>query len=168
MSSSTTELLDLIQSNSQRICLGKVVRITRDGKPVVTYPGCDTGGVEATLLVGATSRLQPDRSEPMLLLFLENQRQPIILGAITDRFAQDTETDTDSLKIRKPQELSRPASTLVDGKRIVISAQNEIVLKCGMSSLVLRRDVKVVIKGKRLVSRAKETNRIRGGAVHIN
>ena len=57
----------------------------------------------------------------------------------------------------------------VDGRKISIDAQEELTLRCGKSSITLRRDGKIVIKGIwQLVSRAEGTNRIQGGSVAIN
>jgi hypothetical protein len=64
--------------------------------------------------------------------------------------------------------LDRPSEAILDGQRIVFDAQNEIVLRCGKSSLTLRKDGKVVVRGTEIVSRASRTNKIKGAAVQIN
>ena len=51
---------------------------------------------------------------------------------------------------------------------IVIEAKKNLTFKCGDGSITLRKDGKILIKGKDLVSRAKRMNRIKGGAVTIN
>lgn len=56
----------------------------------------------------------------------------------------------------------------VDGKRIVFTAKNEIVLRCGKSSITLTRAGKIIISGEYVVSRSAGVNRIRGGSVQIN
>ncbi len=56
----------------------------------------------------------------------------------------------------------------VDGEKQEITAEKEILLKCGKSSILLRADGKIVIKGKNIISRAKESNKVRGGSVAIN
>lgn len=56
----------------------------------------------------------------------------------------------------------------VDGKRVVIEGQDEIVLKCGEASITLRRNGKVIVKGTNLESKATGTHRIKGGSVEIN
>jgi hypothetical protein len=55
-----------------------------------------------------------------------------------------------------------------DGRRLVLSAYSELHLVCGESSLTLRKDGKVVINGRHVLSRAKVVNRIKGGSVQIN
>jgi len=56
----------------------------------------------------------------------------------------------------------------LDGERVVLSADREIELRCGKSSLILRADGKVVLRGENVVSSASGPNRIRGGSVQIN
>jgi hypothetical protein len=56
----------------------------------------------------------------------------------------------------------------VEGKRVVLSAADEIVLRCGKSSITLTRAGKVVIRGAYLLSRASGVNRIKGASVQIN
>lgn len=51
---------------------------------------------------------------------------------------------------------------------IVIEAAEELTLKCGDASLDLRKDGKLMIRGKDVLTRAKRTQRIKGGTVAIN
>ena len=56
----------------------------------------------------------------------------------------------------------------LDKKRLELEASDEIRLTCGKSSLLLRRDGTVIIKGVTITSRASQTNKIRGATVNIN
>ncbi len=56
----------------------------------------------------------------------------------------------------------------VDGRRIELEGQEEVVLRCGQASITLRRNGRVVIRGAYVETRAKGTNRIKGGSVLIN
>jgi hypothetical protein len=56
----------------------------------------------------------------------------------------------------------------LDGGKLVLRAEKEIVLHCGESSITLTRAGKVLIRGAYLLSRASGLNRIKGGSVHIN
>jgi Domain of unknown function (DUF6484) len=53
-------------------------------------------------------------------------------------------------------------------KRIVIEASDRVEFLCGDSILTLRADGTIVLRGEYVVSRARRTNRIEGGAVQIN
>jgi hypothetical protein len=56
----------------------------------------------------------------------------------------------------------------VDGKRVRVTAQDEIVLECGNASITLRRNGRILIKGTYVETRSEGTNRIKGGQVQIN
>lgn len=56
----------------------------------------------------------------------------------------------------------------VDGRRVRIVAQDEIVLECGNASITLRRNGRIVIKGTYVETCSEGTNRIKGGQVRIN
>jgi uncharacterized protein (DUF2345 family) len=62
----------------------------------------------------------------------------------------------------------KPIEVLVDGKRVVIDARDEIVLQCGKASITLRRNGRIVIRGTYVETRSQGTNRIKGGNVQIN
>lgn len=61
-----------------------------------------------------------------------------------------------------------PIEALVDGKRVVIDAADEIVLRCGKASITLRRNGRIVIRGTYVETRAEGVNRVKGGSVQIN
>ena len=56
----------------------------------------------------------------------------------------------------------------VDGKRVALTGQEEVVLKCGAASITLTKAGKIVIRGKSLLNRASGVNRIMGGSVQVN
>ena len=60
------------------------------------------------------------------------------------------------------------AEARVDGKRVVITGEEEVELRCGEASIVLSKSGKLVIRGAYVETRAKGTNRIKGGSVQIN
>lgn len=50
---------------------------------------------------------------------------------------------------------------------LILEASKNLTIKCGDGSITIR-DGRILIKGKDLVSHARRTNRIKGGAVAIN
>ena len=64
--------------------------------------------------------------------------------------------------------LRRPVEARVDGQRVTIEGQDEVVIRCGAASITLWRNGKVVIKGTQLETSATGTHRIKGGSVDIN
>ncbi len=66
------------------------------------------------------------------------------------------------------EELKEALDIKVEGRRLEIEGQDEVVIRCGKSSITLRRNGRVVIRGTYVESRSKGTNRIKGGSVQIN
>jgi hypothetical protein len=62
----------------------------------------------------------------------------------------------------------RPDVARVDGKRVTLSAEDEIELRCGEASITLRRNGRLVIRGAYVETTSRGTNRIRGGSVQVN
>ena len=56
----------------------------------------------------------------------------------------------------------------VNRRRLVLAADEEIELRVGDARITLTADGKVVVRGADVVTSARRTNRIRGGAVGIN
>ena len=56
----------------------------------------------------------------------------------------------------------------IDGKRVTFDAKEQIVLRCGKSSITLTRAGKILIRGAYLLNRSSGVNRIKGGSVQIN
>jgi hypothetical protein len=55
-----------------------------------------------------------------------------------------------------------------DGARMVVSAREQMVLRCGKASITLTRAGKVLIQGSYVLTRSTGVNRVKGGAVQIN
>jgi len=55
-----------------------------------------------------------------------------------------------------------------DGRRVVIKGHEEIVLPCEETSITLRANGKVIIRGAQIESHARGLNRIKGGGVKVN
>jgi hypothetical protein len=93
---------------------------------------------------------------PALLVFEEERNdRPIVVGLLQDPSAAGA---------RMPP----PLVARVDGKRVVIEADDEIELRCGKASIVLRKNGRLLIRGAYVETRAEGVNRIRGGSVQIN
>ncbi len=129
-------------------CVGRVVQIKPDGEILVDYPGNKSDPVRARL---AVSDPIGKPNQPVLLVF-ENADPslPIIAGVIRDR-----------------ADNSRPIRSH-RGEDLLLEAKKELTLVCGQSSITLRRDGRVIVKGAELLSRASGTNKIRGATVKIN
>lgn len=67
-----------------------------------------------------------------------------------------------------PAEPLQRVEAKLDGKRVVLEAADEIVLRCGEASITLRSNGRVVVRGTYVETRSKGVNRIKGGSVQIN
>jgi len=87
------------------------------------------------------------------VLLAWNGREPIVIDLVEDETSSP---------------LPNIVETTIDGRRVRLEAQDEIVLQCGEASITLRRNGRVVIRGAYVETRSKGTNRIKGGSVQIN
>lgn len=159
--------LSLLKHDSARIAghlVGQLVART-SGEPLVTFPNNPHGPLAARSVVD----LPEDSSDsvPVLLVFEEERSdRPIIVGVLRDTSAAPAQ-----LSAARAEPVASPApptEALVDGKRVVLTAQDEIVLRCGKASITLRRNGRVVIRGAYVETRAEGVNRVKGGSVQIN
>jgi hypothetical protein len=124
---------------------------------LVDYPGNTLGVLPARSIVAIDAQLAAAAHGSPLsaLLVFEDERadRPIVVGLLQ------------SAPAKAP---AKPVEAMVDGKRVVLDAQDEIVLRCGEASITLRRNGRVVIRGAYVETHAKGTNRIKGGSVQIN
>jgi hypothetical protein len=139
--------------------LAAIVAVTDEGPQVQFQP--DRPSMTARLAVAVTrERLDAaiERCQQVVLLFEHGDRtRPIIVG-----FIETTPAPA------QPVESTPVIEADVDGKRVRVTAQDEIVLQCGSASVTLRRNGRVVIRGTYVESRSDGTNRIKGGQVQIN
>ena len=95
------------------------------------------------------------------------RRQPVILGVVAQRLWDKRDADGPA-EAQAKLPTGDPLSVQLDKRRLDLEASDEIRLTCGKSSLVMRRDGTVIVRGVKIVSRATESNKIRGGTVSIN
>ncbi len=68
----------------------------------------------------------------------------------------------------KPGGEPRELELLVDGHRVTVEADREIVLRCGKASITLTRAGKIILRGTHVVSQSSGTNSVKGTQVRIN
>jgi hypothetical protein len=84
----------------------------------------------------------------------------------------DSVRTPDSVEQPHPDAAGQPEMPVieadVDGRRVKVTARDEIVLECGLASVTLRRNGRVIIRGTYVETHSEGTNRIKGGQVQIN
>jgi cation diffusion facilitator CzcD-associated flavoprotein CzcO len=146
--------------------LAAIVDVTDDGPKVQFQP--DGPPITARLAVAVTrERLDAAiaQCQQVVLLFESGDRtRPIIVG-----FIESVPALAEPVDVRPILPDRQPVVEAdVDGKRVRVTAQDEIVLQCGNASITLRRNGRVIIRGTYVESRSDGTNRIKGGQVQIN
>lgn len=126
------------------------------GRPVLARSVLDAAApptAASDALVGAEVLLCFEGADPQL---------PIVTGIVRARLQPQPIVPAVTLE---PGTLK---DVLVDGRQLVFSAQQQILLRCGKSSVLLRRDGKVVIRGTSLLSRSSGANKIKGASIDLN
>jgi hypothetical protein len=153
----TAVVVELKAPRARRIrghVTGRLVGRTEAGEVLVDYPGNPHGPLVARTTVLLGERAGAELSEVLLVFEGERSNQPVVVGVL--RAPGD----------KVVGEGGREA--LVDGRRVVIDAVDEIVLRCGEASITLRRNGRVVIRGAYVETRSRGVNRVKGGSVQIN
>lgn len=138
------------------VVVGELIAIVDEGRtPLVRY--ADQPG-SAALRARTVVDLQGLHIGHAVTLMFENgdAARPIVMGLI-----------------RQPEGwplAQAPAQVEVDadGARMVVTAQEQLVLRCGQASITLTRAGKVLIQGNYLSSRSAGVIRIKGGSVQLN
>lgn len=130
------------------VVVGRVTGVDAAGVVHVTFAGAPEDGFAARVM---TSIREEDRGREVALMFEEGDpRRPVVMGKMVSPLA------------------AGPTEAAADGRRVEINAEEEIVLRCGESSITLTRAGKIVIRGAYVLSRSSGVNRIQGGSVEIN
>jgi hypothetical protein len=158
-------------SNSDYPChiegtrIGKIAGVDTDGRILVDFPDSGLAPVSSRLTSTVEEKLR--RASPIgrdVLLVFENNdpKRPIIIDTLYSLLDEITDQSEDVMSVQSPEEVN------VDRKRILIDAEEEVVLRCGEASITLTHAGKIIIKGNYLLSRSSGANRIKGGSVKIN
>jgi len=138
------------------VVVGELLAITDNGRtPLVTYPR--QPGVTALVARSVVDLHAAHVGRQVVLVFEDADRtKPIIVGSI--RSDQDASLET------------RPGQVEVesDGERLIVSAKEQLVLRCGEASITLTKEGEVLLRGTYLSTHASGVNRIKGGSVQIN
>lgn len=148
--------------------VGWVVGAGAEGGVQVDYPGNTRGPLGARVPAGldadTLSRAAGLRQQALLLFENGDPALPIIVTLLAPASATPL---IDAML--EPQELpEKPEEAVVDGERVRLQGQEEVVLECGRASITLRRDGKIILRGTDILTVASGTQRIKGGKVQIN
>ena len=136
--------------------IGRLVDFKNDGTvTLVTYAGQPTS---AAVAARATLDLQALHIGRDLVLVFEhgNPLRPIIVGCLHDPKTAEVHEEPGTVDID------------ADGERLVVSAKDQLVLRCGKASITLTRSGKVLLSGTYVSNRSSGVLRLKGASVQIN
>jgi len=87
----------------------------------------------------------------------------ILLGLVQEPLSEILEARVDAPSAREV-----PFDLEVDEERVVLEASREVVLRCGESSITLKKDGRVLIRGSHVVSRSTGPNKVKGASIQLN
>jgi Domain of unknown function (DUF6484) len=134
------------------IVVGRIAALRDSGEPLVDFPANTSGElVPARALVRLTAA---EIGREVALTFEDGDAaKPIIMGVLPPP---------------APAGTHQALTVVADHEHLTITARQQLVLRCGRSSITLTAAGKVLITGEYLLSRSSGVNRIKGGSVQIN
>ncbi|NOX40632.1 MAG: hypothetical protein GXP05_09000 [Alphaproteobacteria bacterium] len=138
-----------VKEHIDGVVIGVMLGFEND-KPLVVFAGNPKDhAVAARSLTALTA---DDAGAEVALLFEDGEfARPLIIGKIIDP-SRD------------------PAAPVVirDGEQVNVTASEQLELRVGKASIIMKKDGHITIRGTYLVSHASAANRIRGGSVNLN
>lgn len=138
------------------IIVGELLGMVDEGRtPLVCYPGQpDTAAIAARSTIDLHAK---HIGQQVVLMFERNNPEsPIIMGVIQGKAGWPLDNQPNQVEVD------------TDGERMIVSAKEQLVLRCGKASITLTKAGKVLIKGSYVLSRSSGVNRIKGGSVQLN
>jgi hypothetical protein len=134
------------------VVIGLLLDFNESRMPVVDYPG---NPLEQPLPARSITQLNRDHVGRQIAILFEdgNPSAPIVFGLLQNPGTSNP---------------LAPFQAEVDGKTLTLTAEEQIVLRCGRASITLTRAGKVLIRGEYLLSRSSGVNKIKGGSAQIN
>lgn len=145
------------------VLIGILAAVDEAGQPSVSYAG---NLAILPVPARATTAIKAESVGKEVALLFENGdiTKPIVVGVLQE--------PTGSFEITKTEDNgtvdSVTSELMVDSRRIDLNASEQIVLKCGKSSITMTSAGKVIIRGAYVSSKSSGANRIKGGSVQIN
>ncbi|VAW86255.1 hypothetical protein MNBD_GAMMA18-2360 [hydrothermal vent metagenome] len=157
------------------IVIGTLVEVDEQGHPHVDFSG--NPSEQPSKAITTLVLTQTHIGRQVALLFANgNMKNPVIMGvihsplhAMLENFGQVENKAEGDVPDEAEQESGLEIDdVLIDGKKIIFEAKEQIVLKCGESSITLTQSGNISIRGKYLLNRSTGVNRIMGGSVKVN
>ncbi len=141
---------------AQGVVIGTLLALTDDGQtPLVSFAG--QPGSAAIRARSVVDLHGPHMGCQVVLMFEQgDMNRPIVMGVVRGPAGWPE------------QEAPATVDVDADGQRMLVSAKDQLVLRCGKASITLTRSGQVLIDGTYIASRSSGVNRVKGGAVQLN
>lgn len=138
------------------VVIGELVGMKNEGRtPLVTYSG--QPGSAALTARSVVDLYGPHIGSKVVLMFEGGDRQkPIVMGVLREAEGWPLAEQPGQVEVD------------ADGERLIVSAKEQVVIRCGKASITLTKAGKVLIEGSYVLSRSTGVNRVKGGSVQLN
>jgi hypothetical protein len=136
--------------------VGVLIGFQDEGRtPLVIFPGQSS---ETAVAARATQDVHGAHiGREVVLLFEEaDPKRPIIVGVMQRAAGWPLAAEPGSVEVE------------ADGARVIVSAKDQLVLRCGKATITLTSEGKVLIQGTYVSNRSSGVMRIKGGSVQLN
>jgi hypothetical protein len=163
MSAAEIEILTAVASGDDApangidgVVVGTLIGFTNDGRtPLVTYDG--QPGTAALAAMSILDLHGAHIGKRVVLQFERgNPRRPVVLGLVREGEGWPLADPPGQVQVD------------VDGERLLVTAKEQLVLKCGKASITLTKAGKVLVQGTYVSQRSSGVMRIKGGSVQLN
>ena len=150
--------------------VGRVIQRDDDGQIWIDFAKNPRGPLLAKVCDTVCRKLSimPDVTDIDVLLVFEESRSdmPVVIDIIhttVDAYIKETTIEPQESTNNLPS-----TEVLVDGRKVIFDAEEQLELRCGKSSITLTKNGKVQIRGAYVLTRSSGVNHIKGGSVKIN
>jgi hypothetical protein len=148
------------------VVLGWVAGMDAQRGLLVDFPGNSAGAAAArtvlSLDAATIEAAVKDRRGAVLQFEDGDPRRPVLMGLLQPTVA------TPLLDALLASPAKERLTARVEGRRVVLEGQDEIVFRCGESTIILRRNGAVLVRGKEIDARSTGRHVIRGRKVAMN
>ena len=139
-----------------KVVIGELIAMTDEGRtPLVLFPNQPgTAALKAQTVIDLHG---PHIGSKVVLMFERGDpTKPIVMGLLREGEGWPLNEHPGQVEVD------------ADGERMIVSAESEIVLRCGKASITLTKAGKVMIQGTYVSSRSSGVNRVKGGSIQLN
>lgn len=145
-----------MRASAAGVVIGKLVAMTEGHRTaLVLYPG--QAGSAALPARSVVDLHGPHIGSKVVLAFdAGDPDQPIVMGVLREGEGWPLAECPGQVEVD------------ADGERLIVSAKEQLVLRCGKASITLTKTGKVLIRGTYVSSRSSGVNRVKGGSIQLN